>query len=142
MVNVGTRRELPEAFWRRCLERQASALSLVRQFDDDADGTVDRTIAPLAPVTIVDTGAPASTVTATPYTAGDGSTRYHVTVTATPTAARGVDRIEWLHTSDGMYEQCLKPMDGPWEGCNSTTRSSSGTQPDRMVHSKLGCRAI
>ncbi|GHJ54362.1 hypothetical protein Nm8I071_36690 [Nonomuraea sp. TT08I-71] len=83
----------------------------VLKVDDDGDGTVDRTITPLAPVTGMDTAEPLSTVTATPYTATNGSTRYQVTVTAADTGGAGVASIEWLNTSDGTYR--FVPYTGP-----------------------------
>lgn len=86
--------------------------------DTDADGTVDRTVAPLAPVTGADTDAPVTTVTATPYTATDGTTRYRVTATAADSGGAGIDGIEWVHSSIGpdTYQPYTTALDLPRGG--------------------------
>ncbi|GAA1378313.1 alpha/beta fold hydrolase [Catellatospora chokoriensis] len=89
--------------------------------DDDGDGDVDRTVAPMPTVTgaaVTDLLKPVSSASLAPFTAGNGTARVHVTLTATDdTGGCGIGRIEWQHAASGtsaLYSGT--PLDLPRTG--------------------------
>jgi pimeloyl-ACP methyl ester carboxylesterase len=87
--------------------------------DDNADGTVDRTVSALPAVNgsaAADIIAPTSSATVQHYVAADGSHRARVTVTATDTGGAGVDRIEWAYDPDATTGTYTGTLDLPDTG--------------------------
>lgn len=89
------------------------------QVDDNGDGTVDRTIAPMIGVAgtgAADTFGPISTIVVSRYTAGDGSSRAQVTISSTDEGGAGLDRIEWCQIGPNTTGTYTGTLDLPATG--------------------------